>query len=39
MGEPHFPIATAKRGRRVLVPNEERLVVSDHDFTTFPLSF
>ena len=34
VGEPHFPVATAERGRRVLVANEERLVVGDHDFTT-----
>ena len=35
VGEPRFPVATAERGRRVLVANEERLVVGDHDFTTF----
>ncbi len=37
VGEPSCPVASAERGRRVLVRSDERFVVSDHDFTKFGL--
>ena len=35
VGEPSCPVASAERGRRVLVRSDETFVVSDHDFTKF----
>ena len=37
VGEPGFPVATAERGRRVLVRADEFFTVGDHDFTKFSL--
>ena len=34
VGEPGFPVATAKRGRRVLVRVGSSFEVGDHDFST-----
>ena len=35
IGEPEFPVASAERGRRVLVGGDETFAVADHDFTKF----
>ena len=37
VGEPHYPVAAAKRGRRVLVDPNETFEVGDHDFTKFSI--
>ena len=37
VGEPNSPVAAVERGKRVLVRNDERLTVGDHDFTKFSL--
>ena len=34
---PNSPVAAVERGKRVLVRNDERLTVGDHDFTKFSL--
>ena len=36
-GEPGYPVAAAKRGRRVVVSNNESFHVGDHDFCKFSL--
>lgn len=33
VGEPGFPVATAERGRRVLVGRDSAFQVGNHDFT------
>ena len=35
IGEPNFPVASAERGRQVLVPSGSQLLAGDHDFTKF----
>lgn len=35
VGEPGFPVAVAERGREVVVPLHETVVVGDHNFTRF----
>ena len=37
VGEPNFPVASAERGRQVLVRESENLLVGDHDFTKFSI--
>jgi hypothetical protein len=37
VGEPHYPVAAADRGWRVLVKEGERFMVGDNDFTKFSL--
>ncbi len=37
IGEPSCPVASAERGRRVIVRSDEVFAVSDHDFTKFGL--
>jgi len=37
VGEPGFPVASAERGRQVIVSLTETLVAGDHDFTKFSL--
>jgi hypothetical protein len=37
VGEPGFPIATAERGKEVIVSLNETFVVGDHDFAKFSL--
>ncbi len=37
VGEPNFPIAAAKRRRRVLVSHGTTFEVYDHDFSVFSL--
>lgn len=37
VGEPNFPVASAERGRQVLVHESENLLVGDHDFTKFSI--
>jgi hypothetical protein len=37
IGEPGFPVAAAKRGRKVLAKKGEYYQVGDHDFTQFSL--
>ena len=37
IGEPNFPLATAERGRRVLVSRGSSFEVGDHDFSVFSL--
>ena len=38
VGEPEYPVAAVERGRAVLVGLNEKMVVGDHDFTTFTLT-
>ena len=33
VGEPGYPIATVTRGKKVIVGNNEKFHVADHDFT------
>ncbi len=35
VGDPGCPVASAERGRRVLVRSDENFLVGDHDFTKF----
>ena len=35
IGEPDFPVASAERGRQVIVPCGSQLLAGDHDFTKF----
>lgn len=35
VGEPRCPVASAERGRRVIVRSDEDFLVGDHDFTKF----
>jgi hypothetical protein len=37
IGEPGYPVASAQRGKKVSVRNDEVLVVGDHNFTKFSL--
>lgn len=37
VGEPNYPVAAAKRGRKVLVHLNKTFEVGDHDFTKFSL--
>ena len=37
VGEPSYPVAATERGRRVMVREDERFIVGDHDFTKFSL--
>ena len=37
IGEPHYPVAAAERGKRVLVGRDVNFEVADHDFTKFSL--
>ena len=37
IGEPGFPVASAERGKKVSVRNDQVLEVGDHDFTKFSL--
>ena len=37
VGEPHYPVAAAERGKRVLVCRNSSFEVADHDFTKFSL--
>lgn len=36
-GEPSFPVAAAERGKKVIVGENQAMVVGDHDFTKFTL--
>ena len=38
VGEPGCPVAAVERGKAVLVGVDQKLVVSDHDFTKFSLT-
>ena len=33
VGEPKFPVASAERGRQVIVASSSQLLAGDHDFT------
>ena len=37
IGEPGYPVASAVRGKKVSVRNDETLAVGDHDFTKFSI--
>ena len=37
VGEPHYPVAAAERGKKVLVSRNSSFEVLDHDFTKFSL--
>lgn len=37
VGEPHYPVAAAERGKKVLVSRGTSFEVADHDFTKFSL--
>ena len=37
VGKPNFPVASAERGRQVLVRESKNLLVGDHDFTKFSI--
>lgn len=37
VGEPHYPVAAAERGKKVLVGRDATFEVADHDFTKFSL--
>lgn len=37
VGEPHYPVAAAERGKKVLVSRGTTFEVADHDFTKFSL--
>ena len=38
VGEPNFPVASAERGRQVLVLSQSRFLAGDHDFTKFSIT-
>ena len=38
VGEPHFPLAAAERGREVVVSTSDTFVVGDHNFSKFKIT-
>ena len=37
-GEPSYPVASAERGKKVIVAENQIMAVGDHDFTKFTLT-
>lgn len=38
IGEPNFPLASAERGRQVVVASQSQLLAADHDFAKFSIT-